>query len=643
MSGAEVLVPWLKRIVSTLKEENVIFGLILKRLLLPIQDDLEARDYTLEDPDLSLFQDGHVQEKLRMVLPDYSWIMERIFIISTTTKKILEIFAGNDGEVKLPEPGTIQYEVDRLKQSFSQELDTLIKDLKDANNALTRYTTIQGQTVSSQPRVQKHTRLIKTLQAQASQLYLGLRLNIQCSSAGHCHKCAIAVEWYKSSTGSIPALRLLLTETTHLKQLEWDIESIKAPQHVLSQNDKVTSPDPIDALKKEITIREKHENLVKEAEKKSIGIAAVAATEAILNPKNDEVEKIWLERRGKRLTKGSKKTDKARKPFRNRFNPLGLKKPRDSESSNGMAKKTLTDGLQTQPPEPPSLPDPVVTTALPRKRQGVRFADEAAGESTPPLRTPGSPKADSGNTSNLQELKACDILTGQLNHLVSGYLPLSTDRIRFKFCRTYPDLLEQSEACLHPLRELSEKTPKISDRLQMGSQLGLLLVSLGMSGWIPQGWAARNITVLQSPATAPKRGFTNIPYFSYPVLSEILERQSASELPNRDFSKLAIFSFGVLILELLTNVEFEQTEYWKTIRNPDTGWDWENIAGALRWKQAVQMTQPDFLADAIERCILSQFGNSPDLNDVAFCQEFIDFVVEPLERYAYSSTQILDK
>jgi hypothetical protein len=533
--------------------------------------------------------------------------------------------------------------VDRLKQSFSKELDTLIKDLKDANNALTRYTTIQERSVSSQPRVQKHTRLIKTLQTQASQLYLGLKLNFQCSSADHCHKCAIAVEWYKSSTARIPAFRLLLTETTQLKQLEWDIESIKAPQDVLSQNDKVSSPRPIDALKKEVTLREKHENVVTEAKKKAIGIAAVAATEAILNPKNNEVEKIWLERRGRRLTKGSKKTDKAGKPFRNRFNPLGLKKPRDSESTNGMAKKTVTDELQTQPPEPPSLPDPDVTTALPRKRQGVRFADEAAGESTPPLLTPRSPKAAADSTSNLQQLKACSILTGQLDHLVSGYLPLRTDRIRFKFCRTYPDLLEQSEASLHPLRELSEKTPKVSDRLQMGSQLGLLLVSLGMSGWIPQGWAARNIIILQSPAPAPKRGVTNIPYFSYPVLSEILARRSASELLNRDFSKLTILSFGILILELLTNVEFEQTEYWKTIRNPGTGWDLDKVGAAMRWQQAVQITQPDFLAVAIERCIMLQFGNSPDLNDAAFWQEFIDLVVEPLERYAYSSTQVLDK
>jgi hypothetical protein len=85
----------------------VIFGLILKRLLLPIKDDLEARGYTLEDPDLSLFQFGFIQEKLGMVLPDYSWIMERIFIISTTTKKILEIFAGNGGEVSRKFPGIL--------------------------------------------------------------------------------------------------------------------------------------------------------------------------------------------------------------------------------------------------------------------------------------------------------------------------------------------------------------------------------------------------------------------------------------------------------------------------------------------------------------------------------------------------------
>jgi hypothetical protein len=93
--------PWLKRIVSTLEEENMMFGLVLKCLLLPIQDDLEARGYRPEDPDLSLFQDGFVQEKLRTVLPpnDYPWIMEKIFIISTTTKKILAIFSGNDGKV----------------------------------------------------------------------------------------------------------------------------------------------------------------------------------------------------------------------------------------------------------------------------------------------------------------------------------------------------------------------------------------------------------------------------------------------------------------------------------------------------------------------------------------------------------------
>ena len=96
----------LNRIVSALKDENVIYGMNLKCLLLPVQDDLEARGYTFEDPDLSLLQDGVVQEKLRKVLPpdDFPWIMEKSFIIYNTTSKILAIFSVKDGEVsrKLP-------------------------------------------------------------------------------------------------------------------------------------------------------------------------------------------------------------------------------------------------------------------------------------------------------------------------------------------------------------------------------------------------------------------------------------------------------------------------------------------------------------------------------------------------------------
>ena len=93
--------PWLNRIVSILKDENVICGQNLKCLLLPVQDDLEARSYLLEDPDLSLLQDGFVQAKLRTVLPpnDYPWIMEKILVIYNTTIKILAIFSVKDGEV----------------------------------------------------------------------------------------------------------------------------------------------------------------------------------------------------------------------------------------------------------------------------------------------------------------------------------------------------------------------------------------------------------------------------------------------------------------------------------------------------------------------------------------------------------------
>ena len=517
-----------------------------------------------------------------------------------------------------------------------------MRDLKDANHALTRYTTIQERIVSSRPSARKYIKIIKTLQTQASELHQCLQLNFQCSGADHCHKCAIAVEWDKSSTVHVPAFRLLLTETTELKRLEWNIESLQVPQNVQSQNDKAPNPRPMDVLKKEITVREKRENIVKEAKKMTIGIIAVAATETILNPKNNEVEKIWLERQGKRLTKKSNseisRIHKPQKPFRNSLEAFRSGKSRNSESTSGVVKKPMPDELPATLPGPPSLPDPDITASQSKKRQGVRFADEAAGESLPLPFKPETPKGAADSASKLHELKACDLLTGRLDQLESGYLSLRTDRIKFKFCQPGSDLLEPSETSFHPLREVSDATPKISDRLQVVSRLGLLLVSLGMSGWIPQEWAARNIAILQSPAPAPKRGISKIPYFSYPVLSETFARQSAGELPSSEFSKSTIFSFGILILELLSNIGFEQTEYWKNC-DPGTGWGTDKIVGALLWKRAVETTQPDFLTDAIERCIMSQFGKSPNLNDAEFWQEFIDLVVEPLERYAFSSTQ----
>lgn len=91
---------WLKRTISALQDESVMYEMNLRCLLLPVRDDLEAEGYTLEGPNLSLFPDAVVQAKLRKVLPpdDYPWIMEKIDIICSTAEKILAIFSV-DGEV----------------------------------------------------------------------------------------------------------------------------------------------------------------------------------------------------------------------------------------------------------------------------------------------------------------------------------------------------------------------------------------------------------------------------------------------------------------------------------------------------------------------------------------------------------------
>ena len=93
--------PWLNRIVSTLMDENVIYGQNLKCLLLPVQDNLVAMGCTLDDLDPSLLPDRMVQANLRTALPpnDYLWVMEKIVVIYNATMKILEILGVKDREV----------------------------------------------------------------------------------------------------------------------------------------------------------------------------------------------------------------------------------------------------------------------------------------------------------------------------------------------------------------------------------------------------------------------------------------------------------------------------------------------------------------------------------------------------------------
>ena len=185
------------------------------------------------------------------------------------------------------------------------------------------------------------------------------------------------------------------------------------------------------------------------------------------------------------------------------------------------------------------------------------------------------------------------------------------------------DLPNQSDLngfLMNCLTDFAMATPSLHDRLQLSVNITPIVLSLGMSGWIPLGWNPEQLNVYKHL----HKGRKSIqPYLSYASVPSSL----AGPEPEPDntilYTEAVLSSLGVIFLELMDNEVLEKTSYWEK-NCPDGQKHYiSEFCAAIQWQHDAALRQSHDLPDPIKRRLKSQFSHPADLTDCTFLQEFL--------------------
>ncbi|RSM07312.1 hypothetical protein CDV31_008677 [Fusarium ambrosium] len=116
-------------LISTIEDESIAYSQNLELLLTPVDIDPEVKASLQEDSGSRLWYDPEIQAKLRgrIKIQYMSWFLRQLIEMRETLSEILGMLPiKKNGEVDFPRTTTVDYELFRLKQSFSTRRQHLL-------------------------------------------------------------------------------------------------------------------------------------------------------------------------------------------------------------------------------------------------------------------------------------------------------------------------------------------------------------------------------------------------------------------------------------------------------------------------------------------------------------------------------------
>ncbi|KAI8715959.1 hypothetical protein NCS52_01105000 [Fusarium sp. LHS14.1] len=217
-------------LVSTVEDQSIAFSQNLRLLLAPVDIDPETKAILLQDPGSKLWHDPVIQAKLKKRIESQyiSWFWKQLMEMRDALDELYGMLPiDQDGKVNIPRATTVDYELFRLKQSFSTRSDSHI-----AAQA-TRSTNFGDQFPQSSTMEVKVRKLLH-LQSEAKKLSHAFRDGWNCLCE---HQCGVRLDWRPLEAGTYkePSLKLLLEIGAGMKETrvqmiaEGDIESPSSP------------------------------------------------------------------------------------------------------------------------------------------------------------------------------------------------------------------------------------------------------------------------------------------------------------------------------------------------------------------------------------------------------------------------------
>lgn len=269
---------------------------------------------------------------------------------------------------------------------------------------------------------------------------------------------------------------------------------------------------------------------------------------------------------------------------------------------------TRISALSTDPPTPSQ----------------VRFADD----------TPAVTKAEIhmnlcqlGRTSHIDDCRSCI------------WLSKHQKNVTFAHEESDQDLLGRSE--VHGIDELVKGVSQMLDRMSVGRQVALTILSLANSAWIPQSLNRDDILLVCTSKQGPRGKKLSRPlgpYFRSHTSENIIQKDVPAS--SQWHAKPSLLLLGILLLELFFGQKLEQQESWRDSLDDGEPNESTVLCGAFLWalqakESLVKTLGPEVggsLSDAIVKCVSFNFGYDDDYGDLKLLDTVYEEEVVPLEK-----------
>lgn len=218
---------------------------------------------------------------------------------------------------------------------------------------------------------------------------------------------------------------------------------------------------------------------------------------------------------------------------------------------------------------------------------------------------------------------------------------LSTHQTNVTFAHEESDqaILVKSE--VHGVDELLKGISQRLDRLSVGRQVALTILSLANSAWVPQSLSLQDIFLLCTSKEGPRGRKLSRPvgpYFLSHTSQNIIQKDVPSS--NTWHAKSSLLLLGILLLELFHGEKLEQQDSWRESLDDGEPNESTVLCGALLWALQARESLVRFLgkdvggslSDAILKCVRFDFGYDDDYGDAKLLDVVYEEVVVPLEK-----------
>lgn len=182
---------------------------------------------------------------------------------------------------------------------------------------------------------------------------------------------------------------------------------------------------------------------------------------------------------------------------------------------------------------------------------------------------------------------------------------------------------------LHDIDTVLVSLPQRLERLYVGIQLALTLLSLANSAWVHESLDVNHIAVISSGERRPHGlyFFSNIPGSAQgPIVAWD--------------AKSSLLMLGVLLLELFHGEKLENQACWQDQLKNGSPNEYSKMCGAFCWVRQSSEALEEFLgkdvggglSEAIYKCVCYQFGHRGELWDSRLVDLVYREVIMPLEK-----------